>query len=238
MAKQQTIKYAPQWNNMTVDNVTFHTNNVVGNLNYPPNVPSYMPIMKFLQNCPLNKAFTNCPSVVYQNFLREFWNTAVAYDLFPSTDETEQRPLKEFLIKFSVLNGQRPLTLDFNTFCSSTGLDYNNGKYVAHPTPEAIKKELGKITINPTGTTLPLSKLEYVSYPRFISCALQVLMGSDYTQDENFSFLPGILSNSNFTKDPFKVTDIELTAHMIDVNHQRDSMSPLPFSAKPKKGKS
>ncbi|GJV19811.1 hypothetical protein Tco_1368831, partial [Tanacetum coccineum] len=31
------------------------------------------------------------------------------------------------------------------------------------------------------------SRLQYVSYPRFISCALQVLLGSDYTQDENFS---------------------------------------------------
>ncbi|GJY30793.1 hypothetical protein Tco_0414288, partial [Tanacetum coccineum] len=122
MAEQQTIKYAPQWNNMTVNNVTFQTNNVVGNFNYTPNVPAYKPIMKFLLNCPLKKAFTNCPSVIYQNFLREFWSTTVAYDPLSSTDETEQRPLREFLIKFSVLNGQRPLTLDFNTFCSSTGL--------------------------------------------------------------------------------------------------------------------
>ncbi|GKC98920.1 hypothetical protein Tco_1169195, partial [Tanacetum coccineum] len=218
--------------------------------------------------------------MVYQNFLREFWSTVVAYDHFPSTDETKQRPLREFLIKFLVLNRQRPLTLDFNTFCSSTGLDYNNGKYVAHPTPEAVKKELGKIALNPsyldktpvlknsfpvawrilftfviqvlggnyssteqvnsiqqllaycliTRTEVDIweiiysdlvtkllnkSRLKYVSYPRFISCALQVLLGSDYTQDENFGFLPGILSNSNFTKDPFKVTNIELTAHMI-----------------------
>ncbi|GJY81774.1 hypothetical protein Tco_0494525 [Tanacetum coccineum] len=143
MAEQQTIKYAPQWNNMTVDNVTFQTNNVVGNFNYPPNVPR-KPIMKFLLNCLLKKAFTNCPSVVYQNFLREFWSTTVAYDHFPSTNETEQHPLRKFLINFLVLNGQRPLTLDFNTFCSSTGLDYNNGKYVAHPIPEIVKKELSK----------------------------------------------------------------------------------------------
>ncbi|GKC74309.1 hypothetical protein Tco_1120192 [Tanacetum coccineum] len=186
---------------MTVDNVTFQTNNVVGNFNYPPNVPAYKPIMKFLLNCPLIKAFTNCPSVVYQNFLREFWSTVVAYDPFPSTDETEQRPLREFLIKFSVLNGQRPLTLDFNTFCLSTPLDYNNGKYVTHPTLEAVKNELGKITLNP------------------------MLLGSDYTQDENFRFLPGILN-------------IELTAHMIAVNNQKESVSPLPLAAKPKKGKS
>nr|GEZ45736.1 hypothetical protein [Tanacetum cinerariifolium] len=57
-------------------------------------------------------------------------------------------------------------------------------------------------------------------------------------QDENFGFLPGILGNSNFTKDPSKVTDIELTAHMIVVNSQKDSVSPLPFAAKPKKWKS
>ncbi|GJW56391.1 hypothetical protein Tco_0103122 [Tanacetum coccineum] len=266
-------------------------------------MPAYKTIMKFLLNCPLKKAFTNCSSMVYQNFLREFWSTDVAYDPFPSTDEIEQRPLREFLIKFLVLNKQRPLTLDFNTFCSSTGLDYNNGKYVAHPTPEAVKKELGKIAINPsyldktlvlknsfpvawrimftfviqvlsgiysfteqvnsiqqllaycliTGTEVDIgeiiysdlvtkllnkSRLKYVSCPRFISCALQVLLGSDYTQDDNFRFLSGILSNYNFTKDPSKVTDIELMTHMIAVNNQKDSLSPLPLVAKPKKGKS
>ncbi|GJZ08560.1 hypothetical protein Tco_0542843 [Tanacetum coccineum] len=247
MAEQQTIKYAPQWINMTVDNVIFQTNNVV---------------------------------VVYQNFLREFWSTSVAFDPFPSIDEPEKRPLKEFLIKFLVLNRQRHLTLDFDTFCSSTGLNYNNDKYVDHPTPEVVKKELGKIAINPsyldktlvlknsfpvawrilftfviqvlggnysstkqvnsiqqllaysliTGTEVDIgeiiysdlvtkllnkSRLKYVSYPRFISCALQVLLGSEYNQDKKFRFLPPILSNSNFTKDPSKVTDIVLTAHMI-----------------------
>ncbi|GJS43227.1 hypothetical protein Tco_0568270 [Tanacetum coccineum] len=68
----------------------------------------------------------------------EFWSTVVAFDPFPSTVEPEKCPLREFLIKFSVLNGQRPLTLDFKIFCSTTGLDYNNGKYVAHPTPKVL----------------------------------------------------------------------------------------------------
>ncbi|GJT78104.1 hypothetical protein Tco_1044829 [Tanacetum coccineum] len=86
--------------------------------------------------------------MVYQNFLREFWSTAIAFDPFPSTDEPEKRPLKEFLIKFLALNRQKPLNLDFHTFCSPTGLNYNNSKYVAHPTPEVVKKELGKIAIN------------------------------------------------------------------------------------------
>ncbi|GJS14996.1 hypothetical protein Tco_0807461 [Tanacetum coccineum] len=236
MAEQQTIKYAPQWNNMIMDNVTFHTNNVVGNFNYPPNVPAYKPIMKFVLNCPLNKAFKNCPSVVYQNFLREFWSTDVAFDPFPSTDKTEPRPLREFLIKFSVLNGQRPLTLDFNTFHSSTGLNYNNGKYVAHLSPEVLG---GNYSSSEQVNSIQ-QLLAYVSSLglRFISCALQVLLGSYYTQMEKFRFLPGILSNSNFTKDPSKVTDIELTAHMIAVNNQKDSVSPLPLDAKLKKGKS
>ncbi|GJU59267.1 hypothetical protein Tco_1237033 [Tanacetum coccineum] len=255
MVEQQKIKYAPQWNNMTMDNVTFQTNNVVGNFTYPPNVPAYKPIMNFLLNCPLKKAFTNCPSMVYQNFLREFWSTVVAYNPLPSTDETVQRPLREFLIKFLVLNRQRPLTLHFNTFCSSTSLDYNNGKYVAHPIPEAVlsgnysstkqvnsiqqllacclitrtEVDIGEIIYSDLVTKLlNNSMLKYVLYPRFISCALQGLLGSDYTEDENFGFLPGILSNSNFTKDPSKVTDIELTAHMIVVNNWRDSVSPLP----------
>ncbi|GJU45667.1 hypothetical protein Tco_1202933 [Tanacetum coccineum] len=212
MVEEQAIVYAPQWNNMTMDN-----------------------------------------------------STIVAYDPFPSTDETEKRPLRKFLIKFSVLNRQRPLTLDFNTFCSSTGLDYNNGIYVAHPAPEAVlggnyssteqvnsiqqllayyliigtEVDIGEIIYSDLVTKLlNKSRLKYVSYPTFISCALQVLLSSDYTQDENFGFLLGILSNSNFTKDPSKVTDIELTANMIVVNNQRNLVSPPHFSRKKKKGKS
>ncbi|GJW89167.1 hypothetical protein Tco_0164507 [Tanacetum coccineum] len=183
MAEQQTIKYAPQWNNMTVDNVTFQTNNVVGNFNYLPNVPAYKPIINFLLNCPLKKAFTNCPSVVYQNFLMEFWSIVVAYDPFPSTDETEQCLLREFLIKFLVLNGQRPLTLDFNTFCLSTGLDYNNGKYVANPIPEAV-------------------------------------LGGNYSSTEQVNSIQ------------------QLLAYYLITGIKKDSVSPLPLSAKPKKGKS
>nr|GEX92275.1 hypothetical protein [Tanacetum cinerariifolium] len=39
-------------------------------------------------------------------------------------------------------------------------------------------------------------------------------------------------------QDPSKVTDIELTAHMVVVNNRRDSVSPPPLATKPKKGKS
>ncbi|GJT42451.1 hypothetical protein Tco_0951166 [Tanacetum coccineum] len=46
------------------------------------------------------------------------------------------------------MNNKKPLTLDFKTFTSSTGLDYNNGEYVSHLSPEAIKAELAKIVTN------------------------------------------------------------------------------------------
>ncbi|GJY85607.1 hypothetical protein Tco_0499633 [Tanacetum coccineum] len=124
---------------------------------------------------------------------------------FPSTDEPEKRPLKEFLIKFLALNRQRPLTLDFHTFCSSTGLDSNNGKYVAHPAPKVLggnyssteqfnsiqqllayslitgtEVDIGEIIYSDLVTKLlNKSRLKYVSYPRFISCALQVLLEVD-----------------------------------------------------------
>ncbi|GJS52895.1 hypothetical protein Tco_0626257 [Tanacetum coccineum] len=191
----------------------------------------------------------------YQNFLEEFWSIDVAFDPFPSTDEPERLPLREFL-KFSVLNGQRPLTLDFKTFYSSTGLDYNNAKYVLggnYSSTEQVNsiqqllafslitgtEVIGEIIYSDLVTKLlNKSRLKYVSYPRFISYALQVLLGLDYTQDKKFGFLPPILSTSNFTKDPSKVTDIELTSHMIAVNNQRESVSPPPLAAKSKKGKS
>ncbi|GJW46059.1 retrovirus-related pol polyprotein from transposon TNT 1-94 [Tanacetum coccineum] len=83
-----------------------------------------------------------------------------------------------------------------------------------------------------------ISLKEILNYTSSPLSALQVLLGSDYTRDEKFMFLPGIPSNSNFIKGPSKVTDIELMAHMIVVNNQKDSVSLLPLAVKPKKGKS
>ncbi|GJX36402.1 hypothetical protein Tco_0247959 [Tanacetum coccineum] len=47
-----------------------------------------------------------------------------------------------------------------------------------------------------------------------------------------------MLSNSNFSKDPSKVTPIELTTFMVAVNNYEKSVNPLPFIVKKKKGKS
>nr|GEX47119.1 hypothetical protein [Tanacetum cinerariifolium] len=49
---------------------------------------------------------------------------------------------------------------------------------------------------------------------------------------------PTILSNSNFSKDPSKATPIELTAFMVAVNNRENSVTPLLFTVKKKKGNS
>ncbi|GJV19322.1 hypothetical protein Tco_1368342 [Tanacetum coccineum] len=71
--------------------------------------------------------------------------TAIAFDPNPPADDSEARPLKEYIIKFTLMNGKKPLTLDFKTFCEFTSLDYNKCTYVSHPSPEAMKAELAKI---------------------------------------------------------------------------------------------
>ncbi|GJS15499.1 hypothetical protein Tco_0409971 [Tanacetum coccineum] len=248
------------------------------------------------------EAFMKTPSVLYQNYLREFWCTVVVKDPNPSTDDSKARPLKEFIIKFTMKNGQMPLTLDYKTFCESTGLDYNKGDYVAYPSTEVVKVELGKIAINEalvqrtlliktsflvawrmltfviqvlsgnqssteqlnsiqqltifsllTGTkinireiifsdhmTRPMAKLRkrYISYPRFVSCALEVLMGSNYPNDPSFGNTPNILSKTNFIKDPSSVLQIELTAFMVDVINHENLVSSFPVSEKKGKKKS
>ncbi|GJU11733.1 retrovirus-related pol polyprotein from transposon TNT 1-94 [Tanacetum coccineum] len=200
---------------------------------------------------------------------QKFWCTAIAYDPHPPANDSEVLPLKEYKIKFTVINGKKSLTLHFKTFVESTGLDYNKGTYVSHPSLEAMKAELAKkienlilldrtpvlktafhvawrilftfviqvldgnyssterinsiqqviayclliskkvdigdIIYSDLVTMLTnKSRQKYVSYPRFVSCALEVLLGSNYTQDENFRSCPVILSNFNFSKDPSK----------------------------------
>ncbi|GJX93371.1 hypothetical protein Tco_0347957 [Tanacetum coccineum] len=188
----------------------------------------------------LAKAFTKTPSVLYQNFLREFWCTAITYEPSPPSDDSIARLLKEYLIKFLVINGKKPLTLDFKTFVEFTGLDYKEGTYVSHPSPESIKAKLAKIVLggNYSSTKQINSIQQMISYCLMTGTKIDIgdIIYSDL--DENFGSLPSILSNFNFSKHPSKVTKIKLTASMIVVKYLESSVSPLPFSGKNKKGKS
>ncbi|GKC36455.1 retrovirus-related pol polyprotein from transposon TNT 1-94 [Tanacetum coccineum] len=149
-AKQQTIKYAPQWNNITVNNVTFQTNNVL-----LPTVPQW-------------SIRTSTWSFRALILLMTLFHQLVLGGNYSSIEQVNSI---QQLLAYRLITGTEVDTWE---------IIYS----------DLITKLLNK------------SRL---SYPRFISCALQVLLGSDYTQDENFVFFPGILSNSNFTKDPSKV---------------------------------
>ncbi|GJX06369.1 hypothetical protein Tco_0194301 [Tanacetum coccineum] len=149
MASNQAIQYAHKCGDLTMESLTFHNNIVVGFFSYLETASAYHEICKYLMDCPLAVAFTKTPFVVYQNLIREFWCTAIATHPNPPTDDSEVHPLKEYTIKFSVMNGKKLLTLDFKTFIESTGLDYAKDAYVSHPSPEFVKAKLAKIIENP-----------------------------------------------------------------------------------------
>nr|GEX57130.1 retrovirus-related Pol polyprotein from transposon TNT 1-94 [Tanacetum cinerariifolium] len=60
----------------------------------------------------------------YSDSNYEFWCTAIAYDPNLPINDCKARMLKEYLIKFSMMNGKKPLILDYKTFVESTGVDY------------------------------------------------------------------------------------------------------------------
>ncbi|GKA54137.1 hypothetical protein Tco_0753086 [Tanacetum coccineum] len=159
----------------------------------------------------------------------DFWCTVIAYQPNPPTDDSEARPLKEYLFKFLVMNDKKPLTLDFKTFTEYTGLDYAKCKYVSHPSTREVKVELAKIVLG--GNNSSTEKVNSIQQ-LFAYC---LLTG---TKDESFGSSLTILSNSYFSKDLSKVTPIELAAFMVAVNNNEKSVSPLPFTIKKKKGKS
>nr|GEV40001.1 beta-glucosidase BoGH3B-like [Tanacetum cinerariifolium]GEV44766.1 beta-glucosidase BoGH3B-like [Tanacetum cinerariifolium] len=234
----------------------------VGDLHYDPLYPFGFSSQPSL---PRDKVRTHC-LVVLMIFLN--FTTLL--------EASKALHLKESIIKFTVKYGKTPLTLNYQTFCQSMGLEYNNGNYVAHSSTKEVRTELAKIATHDvlvldgnhssteqinssqqliifnlcTGTKIKIreiihndivtrlmveSRQTYVSYPRFISYALQRLLGSDYPQDHKFRSIPSVMSQTNFSKNPFEVTTIKLTAFMNDLISHETSVSPLLVSEK--KGK-
>nr|GEU61142.1 hypothetical protein [Tanacetum cinerariifolium] len=52
---------------------------------------------------------------------------AIAYEPNPPINDSEARPLKDYLIKFSAMNNKKPLILNYKNFVESTELDYAKG---------------------------------------------------------------------------------------------------------------
>ncbi|GKA41341.1 retrovirus-related pol polyprotein from transposon TNT 1-94 [Tanacetum coccineum] len=92
------------------------------------------------------------------------------------------------------MNGQS-FTLDFNTFRSSTGIDYNKGKYVAHPTPEVVKTELGKIATNPSYLDkTPVLKNSFpVAWRILFTFVIQVL-GGNYSSTKHINSIQQMIA--------------------------------------------
>lgn len=114
MASSKAITYSPN-EEFHIEGVDLTKNNVVGNFSYPEGFPEYREVVKYLQNCFLTTAFTKPPSIIYHDYLREFWCTAVVDNLDAPKNAT---------IRFSVENGTKSLTLNYKTFVKATGLDY------------------------------------------------------------------------------------------------------------------
>nr|GEU88319.1 hypothetical protein [Tanacetum cinerariifolium] len=200
-AKEQAIIYALQWGNMTVDNVTFQTNNVITNFNYPANVLAYNPIMKLLMNYPLKLAFTKNPSVLYQDLLREFWSTAIAYDPSPPTDDFVARPLRN--------------------------LDYNKGLYVGHPSPEAIKSKFRNIATNASYLDkTPVVKNSFlVAWRIMFTFVIQGLKASG-TLPQKRKQTKSKKTPSETKATPSKLTEGSEQAHSVSLGTVRDPQDP------------
>ena len=101
----------------------------MGNFAYPEGFPAYRDVVKYLENYFLTTAFKKTPPVIYHDFLREFWCTAVV---------TKPDVAKETIIQFSVFNGKKNLTLNYKTFLKATGLDYTKN-FAPLPLEDEVK---------------------------------------------------------------------------------------------------
>nr|GEY39733.1 hypothetical protein [Tanacetum cinerariifolium] len=115
----------------------------------------------------------------------KFWCTAIAFDPSPPEDNSKAHPCKVFKIKFTVMNGQRSLTLDYKTYCEATGLDYNQGNYVAHPSLEVVKVELAKIATNKALIQKnPIIKTSFPMAWRILLTFVVYVLGENYSSTE------------------------------------------------------
>nr|GEU35540.1 hypothetical protein [Tanacetum cinerariifolium] len=165
--------------------------------------------------------------------VEEFWCIDIAYDPNPPANEFKEHPLKD---------SEDPIHLcDSSTRRELPSTEQVNSiqQLIAYCLITRTKVDTREIIYSDLVTRLMnKSRQKYISYPRFVSCALEVLLGTEYTQDQEFGSLPNIMSNSNFTKDPSKVIDIELTALVIVVKNFETSAYTLLFSGKKKARKS
>ncbi|GKA68621.1 hypothetical protein Tco_0768538 [Tanacetum coccineum] len=215
MAYSKAIVYASQVQDLILESVQFSNNNVVENFNYPQNVSTYKNMGKFLKNRFMAEAFSKTPLVIYQNYLREFWCTAAIVRPTPPTKDSEQIPLKESGIRFTLKNEGTPLYLDYKIFCQSTRLEYNNvqpielAEYMlsvvnhqASVSPTPTLEKVGKKKKSPT-VTKPLPKSQG---PKASGVPPNVTKGKKQPKTKKTSLIQSTLKFTD-EKEPSKATD-------------------------------
>lgn len=136
------------------------------------------------------------------------------------------RILMTFVIQ--VLGGNKSSTEQLNTtqsmivFCLMEGRKIDLGEIIFR---DLIAKLSGK------------SRQKLMSYPRFISCSLQDLLGSEYAKPEVVSFEPDVLHKANYSRDPLEVTPVALTTYMLSAIQGDKVVSPVPSPTKKVKRK-
>nr|GEY16180.1 hypothetical protein [Tanacetum cinerariifolium] len=152
---------------------------------------------KFRQCLVLSKTIVSQTTLPYADHLSRLENSdlgkqtkAEIRDLFP-----EERLM-------AVSDNNEPWYADYANYLASRVLDRNYSSTEQVNLIQQLltcclitrtKVDIGEIIYSDLTTKLlNKSRHKYVSYPRFIACALQVLLGYDYTQDVKFR-LPGIL---------------------------------------------
>ncbi|GJW48792.1 hypothetical protein Tco_0080438 [Tanacetum coccineum] len=163
--------------------------------------------------------------MLYQNYLREFWCSALVVDLNPSTDDSKARPLKELSIKFTVNNGMTPLTLNYQTFCQTRGLEYNNGNYVANPSTEEVKAELAKIANHEALVqNTPVLKTSFpVTWRIMLTFVIQVL-GENHSSTEQLNLSQQFIDFSLLTWTKIDIGEIihnDLVARLMAKSRQK-----------------
>ena len=128
MASSKVIKYAPNVE-FPMESVDLTKNNVVRNFAYPEGFPNNRDVVKYLQNCFLSTTFKETPSIIYHDYLSEFWSTTVV--------ENPDVP-KDATIKFTVKHGTKSLKLTYKTSIKASGPSYTV-HFDAQPKDEDVK---------------------------------------------------------------------------------------------------
>ena len=159
---KQKLKRAPQVSKR-ISNIGIGRNNQVANVSPTKNQDGYKPIVDFIKNCCIKKAFVLHPSAMYESYLREYWYTA--------TYNTETK-----LISMTIKKGSFELKFGVKTFTSICGFDYleKGFEYDEEPSFDDIQQTMLKIGYKKANG--PGKALEHTLYKYLFPAKWKLLM--------------------------------------------------------------